>query len=62
MSPPNKIRPAKRFIQSSAKCADSGKLYGECILANYTGMTKDRCANEFNKFKACVAKQLGKPF
>ncbi|RLV91112.1 hypothetical protein JA1_004090 [Spathaspora sp. JA1] len=55
---PAKIRPAKKFIQSSSKCSEQGKLYGECILANYTAMTKDRCANEFNQFKACVVKQL----
>ena len=53
-----KIRPAKRLIETSAKCSQQGITYGNCVLNNYATMSKDKCGQEFNEFKNCISRQL----
>lgn len=55
----SKVRPAKKFVQAGAKCSVEGMAYGECILQKYATISKDQCKTEFDKFRACVQKQLG---
>ncbi|KAK6457418.1 uncharacterized protein RJT20DRAFT_127639 [Scheffersomyces xylosifermentans] len=58
MSTNNKVRPAKRLIETTAKCATEGTAYGECVLKNYTAMSHNACEKEFLQFKQCISKQL----
>ncbi|EGV64043.1 hypothetical protein CANTEDRAFT_114079 [Yamadazyma tenuis ATCC 10573] len=53
-----KVRPAKKFIDVSAKCSVEGMAYGQCILKNYATISKDSCQAEFSSFKSCVQKQM----
>ncbi|VVT46264.1 uncharacterized protein SAPINGB_P001127 [Magnusiomyces paraingens] len=66
MSIPNKagkssvVRPLKRFSTAVGECAPVGKVYGDCILANYQTVSKNMCLAEFMKLKECVQSKLGK--
>lgn len=53
-----KVRPAARLMQASAKCADLGSAYGECVLKTYNNISKDACQKEFVLFKECVMTQM----
>lgn len=49
-----KTRPVARLMQASARCADLGAAYGQCVLKTYNTIAKDGCAAEFALFKQCV--------
>ncbi|KAG2733476.1 hypothetical protein G9P44_003001 [Scheffersomyces stipitis] len=53
-----RVRPAKKLIESSGKCAAEGAAYGQCVLNNYTMMAPNACEQEFLKFKNCVSGSL----
>jgi hypothetical protein len=56
----NKVRPAKRLVETSAKCSKEGALYGQCILNNYQTLGHNTCDKEFVAFKQCITKHIGK--
>lgn len=55
-----KVRPGKKFLNSTVNCSVEGLAYGQCILNNYAVIRKDDCLKEFQAFKACVQKNSGK--
>ncbi|EEQ32030.1 conserved hypothetical protein [Microsporum canis CBS 113480] len=50
---PGRTRPIEKFAQATAKCSAEATVYGKCILADYTAVSKDMCAKEFMKLKDC---------
>ncbi|KAK6202794.1 uncharacterized protein RJT21DRAFT_118870 [Scheffersomyces amazonensis] len=60
MSLNKKIRPAKRLVNATGKCAVEGSLYGQCILQKYATIRKDDCAKEFQAFQQCVNANIAK--
>lgn len=55
-----KVRPGKKFLETTSKCSKEGLMYGECILKNYATISKDQCSAEFQAFKTCVQKASGR--
>lgn len=55
-----KVRPAARLMNASAKCAELGSAYGQCVLKGYANISKDACAKEFQLFRACVTASMKK--
>lgn len=53
-----KIRPARKLIDASGKCAKEGSAYGQCVLASYSNMAPKACEKEFASFKACVSRNF----
>ena len=52
--------PLKRLAEASTiTCAESAGLYGKCIAARYTDISKDACKAEFTTFIQCVQKAVG---
>ncbi|KII92576.1 hypothetical protein PLICRDRAFT_172651 [Plicaturopsis crispa FD-325 SS-3] len=52
-------RPLRRLAQASVTtCATPASAYGRCILATYTDVKKDICADEFKQFKDCLSKTM----
>ncbi|KDQ57526.1 hypothetical protein JAAARDRAFT_35237 [Jaapia argillacea MUCL 33604] len=50
-----KTSPLRRFaLHSTTTCAPQAEVYGKCILATYTDVSKDACKEEFAKFGACL--------
>lgn len=47
-------------MNASAKCAELGAAYGQCVLKTYTNISKDACAKEFQLFRACVSANMKK--
>ncbi|CAO1617004.1 unnamed protein product [Parajaminaea phylloscopi] len=54
------LQPVMTFGKAAASCADQGRIYGACILAQYESVEKDMCQKEFSAFKACVQSRLGR--
>ncbi|EIM83107.1 uncharacterized protein STEHIDRAFT_32974, partial [Stereum hirsutum FP-91666 SS1] len=47
--------PLKRLaLHSTTTCAVQASVYGQCILASMTEVSKDSCKAEFDKFGACL--------
>jgi hypothetical protein len=52
--------PLRRFaVHSTVTCAAQATVYGKCILAKYTDVTKDACKEEFAKFGKCMREAVG---
>ncbi|KAK4101818.1 hypothetical protein N658DRAFT_38867 [Parathielavia hyrcaniae] len=49
----SKTRPIQNFAQAASKCTAEAAIYGQCIVADYNTVYKDKCANEFMKLKNC---------
>jgi len=48
-------RPLRRFAaHATATCAVQASVYGKCIVARYTDMTKNACEGEFTRFQQCM--------
>ena len=51
--------PLKRLVyHSTATCSAQAAVYGKCIVATYTDVTKDVCKDEFLSFKHCLEKAV----
>lgn len=51
--------PLKRLVyHSTATCSAQAAVYGKCIVATYTDVTKDVCKDEFLSFKRCLEKAV----
>lgn len=48
--------PARSLMAGAVKCSTEGAAYGQCVLRNYTMISKDTCAQEFMQFERCVSK------
>ncbi|KAF8195766.1 hypothetical protein K438DRAFT_1586676 [Mycena galopus ATCC 62051] len=46
-------------FHSTATCSVQASVYGKCILATYTDVTKDVCKDEFAKFAKCLREAVG---
>ena len=56
MPPPpisQRTRPLHRFAEAAGRCAPEGRVYGQCIMADYNNVYKDKCLTEFMKLKEC---------
>ena len=52
-------KPLKRLVyHSSMTCSAQATVYGRCIVATYTDVTKDVCIDEFLSFKRCLEKAV----
>ncbi|KAI9931932.1 hypothetical protein ASPWEDRAFT_40273 [Aspergillus wentii DTO 134E9] len=49
----SKARPIEKFAKTTAKCPAELATYGRCIAADYNGVHKDKCAQEFMQLKNC---------
>lgn len=48
-------KPLQRFaLHSTSTCASQATAYGKCILATYTDVKKDACAEQFAEFGRCL--------
>jgi hypothetical protein len=52
----------KKVATAAGACGQQASVYGACMLEHYKDVRKDACIQEFNAFKACVVKALGKRF
>ncbi|KAJ6461977.1 hypothetical protein DFH09DRAFT_1228567 [Mycena vulgaris] len=53
--------PLGRFaLHSTTTCSFQASVYGKCILATYTDVTKDVCKAEFAKFAVCLREAMGR--
>ncbi|KAI5455103.1 hypothetical protein NCC49_002374 [Naganishia albida] len=50
----------KRLAGASKACAVQSLAYGKCVGASYLDVSKGMCEKEFQAFKECVQKQMGK--
>lgn len=50
---PTKTRPIEKFARATAQCSAEAAAYGKCVVADYNGVRKDMCVNEFMKLKNC---------
>ena len=51
--------PLKRLAyHSTATCSAQAAVYGKCIVATYTDVTKGVCRDEFLYFKRCLEKAV----
>ena len=51
--------PLKRLgYHSTATCSAQAAIYGKCVVATYTDVTKDVCKDEFLSFKRCLEKAV----
>ncbi|KAF8217812.1 hypothetical protein K438DRAFT_12057 [Mycena galopus ATCC 62051] len=48
-------------VHSTATCSVQASVYGKCILATYTDVTKDVCKDEFAKFAKCLREAVYPP-
>ncbi|KAK3303976.1 uncharacterized protein B0T15DRAFT_535154 [Chaetomium strumarium] len=55
-----KPRPIQRFAQAVSKCSAEAAVYGQCIVADYNSVHKDKCAKEFMKLKDCYLQAMSK--
>ncbi|KAJ7074206.1 hypothetical protein C8F01DRAFT_950612, partial [Mycena amicta] len=47
--------PLRRFAaHTTTTCASQASVYGKCILASYTDVSKDMCQAEFALFAQCL--------
>ncbi|KAJ6625575.1 hypothetical protein B0H10DRAFT_2001997 [Mycena sp. CBHHK59/15] len=47
-------------VHSTVTCSAQATVYGKCILATYTDVTKDACKDEFAKFGKCLREAMGR--
>jgi len=48
-------KPLQRLaLHSTSTCASQAAAYGKCILATYTDVKKDACAEHFAEFGRCL--------
>ncbi|PSN68307.1 hypothetical protein BS50DRAFT_633911 [Corynespora cassiicola Philippines] len=57
---PGRTRPIDKFATAVAKCSKEGSVYGQCILADYNNVHKDKCMIEFLKLKECYLANMKK--
>jgi len=51
----------KRLVyHSTATCSRPAAVYGKCIVATYTDVTKNVCIDEFLSFKRCLESAMKK--
>ncbi|KAF8161148.1 hypothetical protein B0H34DRAFT_368390 [Crassisporium funariophilum] len=56
------VTPIKRLaFHSTATCSTQAVIYGKCVVATYTEVTKDICKDEFRLFKDCLREAMKKP-
>ena len=70
MTPPGKARtlePLRGLAKAAGACSvqvshssNWANAYGQCMLSQYRDMQPGACAREFEAFKACVTKQMGR--
>ncbi|CAJ0887892.1 5190_t:CDS:2 [Entrophospora sp. SA101] len=48
------------FKQGISKCSVPGMKYAKCITSQLDNIQKDLCLKEFQEFKQCVQKVIGK--
>ncbi|EAU91785.1 hypothetical protein CC1G_04553 [Coprinopsis cinerea okayama7 len=54
-------RPIQRLAYASTvTCAAQASVYGKCVAATYTDVSKDICRAEFLKFKECLRDAMKK--
>ncbi|RSH83371.1 uncharacterized protein EHS24_007051 [Apiotrichum porosum] len=53
-------QPLKTLARASQSCAKQSLVYGACIGKSYQEVHKDMCAAEFQAFKDCVQKAVGR--
>ncbi|KAK7064749.1 hypothetical protein R3P38DRAFT_57087 [Favolaschia claudopus] len=59
MNSPATTTPLRRLaFHSTATCSVQASVYGKCILATYTDVTRDACKNEFAKFAQCLREAM----
>ncbi|KAJ7178497.1 hypothetical protein C8R43DRAFT_871675 [Mycena crocata] len=51
---PSSPRLARFAAHSTVTCSRQAAVYGQCILATYTDVSKDACKEEFSKFAKCL--------
>ncbi|CED83067.1 hypothetical protein [Phaffia rhodozyma] len=52
--------PIRAFSSAKKECAVSSTAYGQCILARYKDVERGMCEAEFQAFKACIQKSIGR--
>lgn len=52
------VQPVVTFGKAAASCAQQGRIYGACILAQYETVEKGMCDKEFAEFKSCVQSKV----
>ncbi|KAK9895562.1 hypothetical protein P389DRAFT_173175 [Cystobasidium minutum MCA 4210] len=57
---PRDVKPLQKLAKASASCSKEAAAYGACVNAKYLEVEKDMCKAEFETFKACVSKAMGK--
>ncbi|KAA6414548.1 MAG: hypothetical protein FRX48_01297 [Lasallia pustulata] len=48
-----RTRPIEKFAHAVAKCSSEASVYGQCIVADYNSVHKDKCLTEFLRLKNC---------
>eukprot|EP01132_Coremiostelium_polycephalum_P002119 gene2119-2609_t len=51
---------SQRVAGSLSQCSIESASYGACILKNIDDVNKNACATEFQLFKQCIQKNIGK--
>lgn len=46
-------RPIQRFAAAVSQCSAEATAYGQCIVADYNAVYKDKCVAEFLRLKQC---------
>ncbi|KAK1921596.1 hypothetical protein DB88DRAFT_512874 [Papiliotrema laurentii] len=54
------LQPLKTLAKASQSCSAQSIAYGKCIGKSYQEVSKDMCQAEFQAFKGCVQKALGR--
>ncbi|KAI9591993.1 hypothetical protein BDF19DRAFT_425846 [Syncephalis fuscata] len=49
-----------KIEQGMAQCTVQATKYGQCIVNTYQNIHRDACASEFQSFKDCMRRSLGK--
>ncbi|CVL05895.1 uncharacterized protein FMAN_10476 [Fusarium mangiferae] len=48
-----RARPIQKFAKAVSQCSVEATAYGQCIVADYNAVHKDKCAKEFMRLKDC---------
>lgn len=57
---PARTRPIQKFAAAVSQCSTEAAVYGQCIVADYNSVHKDKCKNEFMRLKDCYLKAAKK--
>ncbi|KAH8601375.1 hypothetical protein B0O99DRAFT_563395 [Bisporella sp. PMI_857] len=50
---PGRTRPIEKFGKAVGQCSTELSVYGQCIMADYNAVYKDKCLTEFLRLKNC---------